>query len=388
MNLESWSMDGKRIGLVGASGRAMAASLAADDISVAVADMFADLDTRHIAETTPLERYPWSAPTWLANAPVDAWCYTGGLENYPRLVSRMAHLRPLLGNSAKTLRWVRDPFHLAEWACRRDFLFPEVARDASSSVSGQWLVKPLRSAGGLNIQRLAAETFSPNRFYRQRYADGVPMSVAVLSTPRHRQLVGACQLHVGSAWGAPTEFLFAGAITVPLPELEVLPELEAIVAALHQEASLVGMWGIDFLLADRPILLEVNPRWTATMPLYERTLSARLMPRHVTACADASFDLLPASAKSVSGLRVVYAARPVTFTAEHLAELSAWFDLSPETSLRRPSIADIPNVGTTIEAGHPICSLYADDTNQDEVERCLAEQAATVRRILQQSNGK
>ncbi|WP_158265081.1 ATP-grasp domain-containing protein [Blastopirellula marina] len=376
-------MDGKRIGLIGASCRAMAASLVAGGTSVAVADMFADFDTCRIAEATPLKRYPWSAPAWLGKASVDAWCYTGGLENYPRLISRMSRACPLLGNQAETLRQVRDPFRLAEWARKHDFQFPEVARDASSDSSGRWLLKPLRSAGGLNIQHSTSADFSSCRFYRQRFADGVPMSISVLSTPDQWQLVGACQLHVGSDWGTPTEFLFAGATTLPLARLEALPELEAIVAALHQESGLLGLWGIDVVMADGPIVLEVNPRWTATMPLYERNLATRLMPRHIAACGDATFDRLPTSANGTSGLRILYAQRPVRCTAEHLTELSARFDLSTEASLAQPSIADIPNVGTEIEVGHPICSLYADGADEAEVERSLADQVTAVQRILQ-----
>ena len=58
---------------------------------------------------TRVERYPHGLSRVAGRAPPGPWMYTGGLENHPRLVARIAARRPLLGNPADVLRRVRDP---------------------------------------------------------------------------------------------------------------------------------------------------------------------------------------------------------------------------------------------------------------------------------------
>ncbi|PQO33901.1 hypothetical protein C5Y97_16915 [Blastopirellula marina] len=362
----------------------MAASLCRSGFSVATADMFADLDTCQVAQASRLRRYPWAALSWLHESEVDAWCYTGGMENYPRLIQRMASERPLLGNSSETLRKVRDPFRLAHLAKEHGFLFPETRRSLAASSGDRWLVKPFRSAGGLQIRRCRDEPFVGQHAYVQREMEGTPMSLAVLSTSRQWTIMGVSQLLVGTKYGAPGEFIFAGAITTSLEEMGCGDELKEIIAAIHNDANLVGLWGVDFLLADRPIVLEVNPRWTATMPLYERVDDASLMSYHMAACREQT--LIERSVKSmrVSGVAILYSAREFILDEARLAQLSNVFDLSREASLAKPEIADIPVLGTRIEVGHPICSVYADGGTSHEVEQRLQERIARTCAVLGQ----
>lgn len=373
----------EKIGLVGASCRAMAASLCRDGVSVEIGDLFADFDTSRLAPTTRLPRYPWSAWAWLRALSVDAWCYTGGLENYPRLIQRMAAICPLLGNSPETLRRIRDPFYLARLCAENGFLFPATVRPGDPLLRDRWLSKPLRSAGGLQIKRLADDKQDAcRRFYWQQEVEGVPMSLAILSNSCEWKLVGASRLQVGAKFEAPGEFVFAGGTTIGVPELRGLPELRELITMVHHHGNLVGLWGIDYIEADRPVLLEVNPRWTATMPLYERTTDASLMPWHLNACRDKSLRDFSPVRRGSSGVRIVYATQAVTWTKEHYAQLAEEFALSREASLAKPMVADIPTSDTRIEVGHPVCSIYADGTTCRDVERQLQKRVASVQRLL------
>lgn len=376
----------KAIGLVGASCRAMAASLCRIGISVEVADMFADIDTQRIAHALPLSNYPWSAYSWLMDSQAEAWCYTGGLENYPRLITRLSKLRPLLGNSAQVLQLVRDPIYLSRLAEKHGFQYPETTRSPRQPLGNGWLVKPKRSAGGLHIERYTDSHRSHQSRYFQREIPGTVMSLAVLSTSTDFKILGASRLRVGLEYGAPCEFVFAGATSVPIADLPGCDELQEMVEVIHTDTNLVGLWGMDFVLADRPVLLEINPRWTATMPLYERRMERSLMASHVDACRDQclSGDLTEWS--GTSGLRIVYASCTFEFSVEHLSYLSAKWNLSRDSILGKPTLADIPNVGTRIEKGHPICSIYADGANENEVEKLLEERVAHVRMFFNQSN--
>lgn len=360
----------------------MAASLAGAGYQVAVADLFADYDTARIAQTWQLPPDPRQAIQWLAQTNVDAWCYTGGLENYPRIVRRLAALRPLLGVTADELQKIRQPSWLAHFCKRQGLLFPawQPAHQVPPADQGEWLLKPYRSGGGLRIISPGAQ--GPGRgVYWQRRIDGPAMSVAVLSTPTEVEIVGGCRLRVKSQTKAP--FLFAGGTTLTSAELGQLEEVDRFVRLLHREVPLVGLWGVDFILAKRPYFLEVNPRWTASMALHERGTSASLARCHLDAWQGR--PVLPPCriTNEVHAMQVVYAPQSVTVSKEAVHRLDQHFDLSPERIVHRPRLADVPRPGTTIAAGHPVCTLYADGDSAEQVETQLAQQVETLWRLVE-----
>src|SRR5439155_14913974 len=69
-----------------------------------------------------------------------AWLYTGGLENRPDLVRRMAASRPLWGNDATVLRQVRSPFRVAALLQRERLPCPAVWADPSEAPAGAALL--------------------------------------------------------------------------------------------------------------------------------------------------------------------------------------------------------------------------------------------------------
>ncbi len=372
----------KRIGLIGASCRAMAASLVCGGYSVTATDLFADFDLSQIGEVSTLRNYPWSARSWLRKMSVDAWCYTGGLENYPRLIQRMAGDKRLLGNSPTTLRMVRDPFWLADLAKRHGFAFPETSRihdpaynPIAPKPSEQWLIKPYRSAGGLHIESVVRLPTAAHRFYLQRRLTGTPMSAVVLSTLHGFQILGVSRLHAGPAYGASMPYLFVGGITLCSPQTK---PLEPIVRAIHEEAGMVGLWGIDYLQTDQPVLLEVNPRWTATMALHERMREGPLMPYHLQACLQTSVEVGARYANWSSGARIVYASQSLLFTERMLRSIQETYRWSEASFLSNPPIGDVPMPGTKIEKGSPVCTLYVDR----ETEALAEEELGRSKQLL------
>src|SRR6478609_7195881 len=100
--------------VLGASARAAAFSIRRAGYQPYAIDLFADRDLAAICPAVKIQRYPHDFFVSLAAAPQAPWIYTGGLENYPRLVDRLADVRPLLGNPGGVLRSVRDPRLFAE----------------------------------------------------------------------------------------------------------------------------------------------------------------------------------------------------------------------------------------------------------------------------------
>src|SRR5262245_22640430 len=115
----------RKLAIVGASARAAAFSALRADYEVVAADLFADVDLRRSCRAGRVNRYPEGLEDWLEKTACDGWMYTGALENHPRLVQRMAAIRPLLGNDLEALAAVRDPLRLQEVFGEVGVSFPE-----------------------------------------------------------------------------------------------------------------------------------------------------------------------------------------------------------------------------------------------------------------------
>src|SRR5262245_29422274 len=98
----------KQLIILGASARAAAQSAALSGFRPHSIDLFGDEDLRALGPVKKIDRYPTEFLAAISAAPQAPWIYTGGLENYPRLVARLAQLRPLFGNVPETLVKVRD----------------------------------------------------------------------------------------------------------------------------------------------------------------------------------------------------------------------------------------------------------------------------------------
>src|SRR3954464_7353528 len=119
------------------------------------ADLFADADLRAMvpgAVRCPAGQYPRALLDILRDGPLGPWMYTGGLENHPNLVRRMAEVRPLWGNGPNALVACRSPFHVEHILREEGLPAPEV-RCAGAELPDycEWLRKPLASSAGRGI---------------------------------------------------------------------------------------------------------------------------------------------------------------------------------------------------------------------------------------------
>jgi uncharacterized protein len=376
---------GRSLTIVGASARAAAFSAARAGFEPYAIDHFADRDLAELCPAVRVERYPLGFLRALAESPQAPWIYTGGLENYPRLVARMAAIRPLLGNSAATLRAVRNPRSLSavlreeglsspgEWPGR-----DAVVQDVGDS---RWLVKPRRGSGGLGVRFATREDFAvpPRGAILHEYIAGQSASAAFVATGGRAVLLGATQQLIGRDWGISSEFLYVGS----LGPLDVTPdervELERLGELLARRFGLVGLFGVDFIrTGDRLWPLEVNPRYTASMELLERIIGPQFVGVHVAACQRGELPgQLPAHDGLCVGKSVVYARRECEWSRECLSKLR-------EASLLTwPDIADVPHPGQSFRAGQPIATVFAAGDSTDDVERKLRLREAALLAIVE-----
>lgn len=390
---EPKTVDRGPLNILGASARAAAQSAARSGFQPYAIDLFGDRDLQEIGPAVQIERYPTEFLTALAAAPRAPWIYTGSLENYPRLVQRLAKLRPLIGNGPEVLTKVRDPHWLAEVMAGSAVRYPETVlggqesgiRSQASEV-GEWLLKPIRSGGGMGIRRcgdLAADLRSlTSAFCLQRVVLGQPISASFIALNGQAHWIGATEQWTGLKWGAPQEFQYAGScapLAIGAAEQAALLDVAQL---LTNEAGLCGLFGLDLIRNDEGLwLIEVNPRYTASMELLEQLTGRPLIAEQCSAG-----DVDPPSGGRGSH-------RAADFPNELAAKLIVYADRAGSAgkalslaldhlSQQHIRSADIPRMGTAFEPGNPICTLLTNGDSREETASRLLFAAGVVRRAI------
>jgi predicted ATP-grasp superfamily ATP-dependent carboligase len=361
--------------ILGASTRAAAFSAARSGFTPYSLDAFADCDLAALCPAVRIVRYPQGFLRPLAGAPPGPWMYTGGLENHPRLVRRLARLRPLWGNPAQVLAAVRDPWRLAATLGEAQLAYPELARTAAG---GEWLVKPLRSGAGLGVRRAAGGDFDPPRSaVLQRYIEGQSCSAVYVAAGGQAALLGATRQLVGRDFGLPREFLYAGSIGPLVLRADEQATLRRLGDVLAGRFALVGLFGVDFIRTAQELwTVEVNPRYTASIEVLERATGLRLVALHAAACQHGLLPGVPLSAapRTIAGKVIVYAQRDCVIGAQmpwSSRQEGAW-----------PAFADLPPAGQQIAAGHPVVTVLAEGAAPDIVEVTLRARRQQVLEAL------
>jgi predicted ATP-grasp superfamily ATP-dependent carboligase len=342
--------------IVGVSTRALAESASGAGYRCHTVDAFGDLDQKARVENVGLVRdlgRGYSAAAAVAvgrRFPAASAAYVGNLENHPAAVRRLADGRRLLGNTPATLGRARDPFALAPVVARAGARMPLTlrARDAHRASSGRaWLRKPIRGGGGSGVKDWAPGTpLRPDEVVQER-VEGVLASVSFLADGRCAALLGVCRGLAGDpAFGAPPH-RYCGSLYPFSADAALLARLRAVADAVTEAFTLVGLNGIDFVLREGEAhVLEINPRYSASMELIERGRGTSLFADHVAACDGSLPAECAARVSEVFGKAVLYARRNVT-----LGDTRGW--------LARDDVRDVPFPGETVRRGQPLCTLFA-----------------------------
>ena len=377
--------------VLGFSARAAAFSAQAANFAPYAIDLFADRDLAALCRAVKISRYPGDFLAALRDAPQAPWIYTGGLENFPGLVERMAAIRPLLGNGGKVLRRVRNCQLLAEAAGAAGLPFPETRLSSGACVGTRpveedranpakeraWLCKPRRGSGGLGI-RAASEAeigLPPRGGCLQALVRGQSASAVFMSAEGRSELVGVTRQLVGRDFGFEPALVYAGSIgPLALRENEIA-KLQRLGDELARQFGLAGLWNVDFIRTESALWpLEVNPRYSASVEVLERLSGRGLLGEHVAACEAGALSGAVETVKGrVVGKAVAYAARGGVVLPGFDTLIEEWN--APECPA---GILDLPRVGERIEAGQPIATVMVGGWEEREVESVLRERVARV----------
>jgi predicted ATP-grasp superfamily ATP-dependent carboligase len=374
-----------RILIIGISTRGMAESAKAAGYDVVTVDYFGDYDQKSWCENLSLKRdlnLPFgSAQLYEAsrNLKFEAVAYTSNLENHPEVVRRFEeasaerHYR-LLGNSADVLARVRHWSTLFGYLQRQGIPVPETiyrGRRPAASDKRRWLRKPIHSGGGHDISFWDKVRPIGTRFMLQEHILGMSASAAFVSNGRECSVLGLTEQIIGRSEFGARGFRYCGNILpLGIGQNTVLAQVRDIATRLTREFKLVGVNGLDFILNDGQVyLVEVNPRYSASMELIERAYGLSIFDLHVQSIQQGAlpdFDLAgqPAN-QGFFGKAIVYAEQDGT---------------APDTrDWPARDIRDVPFPGETLSAGDPVCTVLASGFTQAECFAGLVAQAEAIK---------
>jgi len=347
--------------ILGACVRPCVAIAAAAGYQVTGIDLFNDADTQAASNASiKADHYPKDLFGHAESSKANYWLYTGCLENYPEQIAQLANKKTLLGNNQNVIRKCRSPEFISELAIDAEWHYPDAAIADASRTNNEfqsWISKPRLSAAGQSVQVWHSIPPATSERIAQLYIPGPTFGAACISNGSETQVLGITRhLRMTRRLGV-TRFQYCGSVG-PLPLSDTLnAAISTMASEIASECGIVGLFGLDLKIQNNQIwLLEINPRFTASMDLLRDGTGENLIQQHIDACRNK--PLIPIQhSKKLSAIQtraILFAKSPTRFNP---------------TCNQWDFIADIPAHNTTLDIGSPICSIYGRGKTASESVR-------------------
>lgn len=228
------------------------------------------------------------------------------------------------------------------------------------------------------------------------------MAAAFILSPRSARMIGLSHQLVGQSWCHAAPHAYCGSIHVPLTSIPATThhQLTRLGLVLSQEFGLVGAVGVDLVVdpEGNVMVIEVNPRPTASMEIIERANGVSIAKEHLFACGfsatrpGAFHQPSPAHARTEEWGRywskaVLFARHDIPIQAalhdELLCQCRAW---SKVNGSGWAAIADVPTLGQTIPFTRPAMTIFACGNTAAASYAQLTDRTAAIAAILATSN--
>ncbi len=219
--------------------------------------------------------------------------------------------------------------------------FPELDPDPP------FVIKPIRGGGGLGVR---IDSSVPEGYISQRFVEGIPCSVSLLTDGRNAVPVSVNEILSGWKEMNTEGFVYCGNVTPLKLNSEVRRMLIETALDVIELFDVIGSVGVDFVLSDKPYVLEMNPRFQGSLDSVEWSLDLNLFELHVKAC-EGKVPEVPKPKR--------FACRAILFS-ERALRINA--DLTGNGFF-----ADIPNVGDVVGRGEPVVSILASGNSRGDV---------------------
>lgn len=359
------------------SGRALAQAARRAGYAPLVADLFRDLDTLELALRHVM--LPCDAAGAIACAGFSAALAAladglapdsiagvvcgSGFEDRTDLLDDAALHAPLLGNNAEITRGLKHPQRFAKLCLTLEIAHPSITYQPPRDPAG-WLVKQAGASGGAHVRAARDNEAAQSGRYFQRHITGAAVSALFCGDGRNAQVIGFSEQWSEGAGAAP--FRYAGGAG-PLPVAPALAaQMTQAVQRLTQARRLRGLASADFIIdGDLPWLLEINPRPGASLDVFDSE-AAPLLRWHIAGCGGALLPL-PSPRAGARAAAIVHAHRSI----------------GSMPALRWPQwTADRQPPHSTLTAGAPICTVFAESTTIEEARAIVTNRVAQIKKTV------
>jgi predicted ATP-grasp superfamily ATP-dependent carboligase len=304
---------------------------------------------------------------------IDGILVTSGAE------SITVDMIPVLGSSAECAARFCDKQKIQHFFEKHNIPRPKQIDPASIEPGKQYILKPLEGAGGWrnrairsqnDIDEWIQEFQTP--FILQEYVSGVPASACCVTTGKEAHVIALNGQILRDDPLMP--FGFCGSYT---PFIHSCSEqMIQLAEKIALASGCIGVIGIDFIVGDEIWVIEVNPRFQATLETVERATGVNLVQVHIDACNGIISESIPLSPKyqKTSIRRILFADKSMTWPISSETP-------NPGDDLMR--FSDIPYPETTFEPGNAVISMYGAGADLATAEQDLHTSITTVLQYIQ-----
>jgi predicted ATP-grasp superfamily ATP-dependent carboligase len=319
---------------------------------------------------------------------IDATLLSTGLDDSPDVLFELNDMIPILGNHPYVIERIRDKMKFFQELERLEIPHPETAmaesfeeaRKRAKDIGYPVLVKPSKGFGGVGIRKAQGPKELKQAFHHaylidekvliQEYISGISASVSLISSNNetitlalNEQLLGVSEL------GQEEPFGYCGNVVPLVTNGSVMNRCKNTAEKITSHFGLVGSNGIDFVISKEgvPYIVEVNPRFQATLECVERVLGINMVEAHMKACLQ---GILPIIAKKTA----VFCTRLILFASQRL--------VVPDLSVLE-EVRDIPIPEIIIEKGEPVCSIVREGADRNSSLRKARIIAESICKSLQ-----
>ena len=213
------------------------------------------------------------------------------------------------------------------------------------------------------------------------------MSAVFVRARGEVHVLGVTEQLIGEEWLNAPPFRYAGNVGPVEPSADLRHDLGRIGEVLGDRCGLLGLFGVDFILHDsRPWVVEVNPRYPASVEVLELATGVLAMPLHRMAY-DPEAGPAPRhpADRPVAGKAVLYAPRRLVMPHYDPSEYCYHTPAAEVRAARHLAgvhFADIPAPGEVIEPGWPVLTVLAGGETREQCLADLRERAARIERLL------
>jgi predicted ATP-grasp superfamily ATP-dependent carboligase len=355
--------------VIAESARLIAESLRRGGFDVIVFDQFGDLDTRACATQFFLID-DWSSDAliskieWLSLDHQPVVIYGSGIDNDSDLLRQLQRRYQLLGNSVDTVRQVRNPRLFFRMLDDLGIAYPAINFEAP--LGRHWLQKESNLEGGLGIRPahlVSTGTIeTETECYFQQRLQGESFSVLFLADGKNSRIIG-----LNSQWvvdnNVSQPYLFQGLANRFFLSDQLRSLVVTWISGIVDAAGLQGLNSLDCLNVDGEIVvLEVNPRPSASVALYDQDYAHGLLAEHIKSFTGEAWSD-PVGNTQVRGSWVVYA--PINLRIDTCLNWPQW-------------VGDRPVPATEFQCGEPVCTVQASADSVDQVKQKLMQRCDMI----------